>query len=163
MFGTDLSLAGFKADVVSAWVKLLEATPKSRLLLGNVPHVPEELVLEAYEIFFQIILACSSGSWSRKYRHDRFFGRQSICICHLRTYPSPQALLNAGLAGRPAVAYAGHAAETVRGLMKAAGMPKWVADNWDDYHLIATRIVSISKRGRSPPVASAQVWKRRKP
>lgn len=145
VFGTDLSLAGFKADVVSAWVKLLEATPGSRLLLGNVPHVPEELVLEAYEVFSNFGLlerimvqknTDTTAFWSLI---DMYLPSPHISVS--------QALLNAGLAGRPVVAYAGHAAETVRGLMKAAGMPKWAADNWDDYHLIATRIVSDIQAG----------------
>jgi len=141
VFSATCDFSKISPDVVCTWSRVLRSVPDSRLVLGNVDVIPDDVVRRAHELFsaFGAVDRIEFADLAPKDSSDRFIKQMEFLIAsdvYLDTFPT---------GGRVDVAYAlwcglpaivldegdcqGHGA----GIARAAGMGDWVAGNRKEY------------------------------
>ncbi len=150
-FGSFNNLAKINSEVIRLWSRVIEAVPESRLLIKN-PSLTDEKTRERYYALFEEAGLPRDrvellGHTPTPSEHLALYSRVDVA---LDTFPynGTTTTCEALWMGVPVVTLAGgrHAARVGLSLLTAAGHPEWVAEDDEQYVVIAAGLAANPKQ-----------------
>ncbi|NQV45467.1 MAG: hypothetical protein HQ501_11210, partial [Rhodospirillales bacterium] len=158
-FSATCDFSKISPDVVCTWARILRSAPDSRLILGNVDTIPDDIIRRAHELFsaFGAVDRVEFAVLGAKDHSDRLIKQMEFLVASdvfLDTFPTGSGgdVALALWCGLPTITMGGgNSYGQSAGIARAAGMGDWVASNRSGYikkAISAASAVSDTENGR---------------